>query len=103
MTGSETPPERTGARRTSHRREAVSETLLGRTGAGRAPHCFWERSCLFGEEGIEYVAAVDDLDGAAAGGHQLLVAGDADLVVDGGRKVGDIDAIGIDAAAESIR
>src|SRR4051794_12413635 len=48
------------------------------------------------------LAAVDDLDGAVAGGHQLLVGDDAELVIDGGGQVLGADRVALGLAGGGV-
>src|SRR3954452_25261313 len=49
------------------------------------------------------LAAIDDLDGAIAGGHQFLVGDDAELVVDGRGQVLRADRVVLGLAGRRVR
>ena len=56
-----------------------------------------------GEGTANEVAAVANLDGAFAGGHQFLVGDDAQLVIDGGGEVFRADRVGLRRRSRGIR
>ena len=55
-----------------------------------------------GQQFLDHLAAVDDLDGPVAGGHQLLVGDDAHLVVDGGGEVLGADRVALGLAGGGV-
>jgi hypothetical protein len=59
-------------------------------------------SCLFREECVEHLAAVDDFDGTVPRRHELGLGIDADLVIERGGEVGHADAVRIDLATEGV-
>ena len=72
---------------------------FGATGPPRPT--FWVLGFVF-ENAVDDLAAVDNLDGAVAGSHELFVGVDAELIVDGGHEVGSTDGVFFGFAAEGI-
>ena len=52
---------------------------------------------------LDDLAAVDDLDGPVARGHQFLVGDDAEQVVDGGGEVFGADRVAFGLAGRGVR
>ena len=56
-----------------------------------------------GQQLLDHLAAVDDLDGPVAGGHQLLVGDDAEQVIDGRGEVFGADRVALGLAGRRVR